>query len=91
MSTLSINEPRFQQALDSCVSALRRVAAYQLEEPIQRRLMELSGKKEFLNDEEHDELMGLVDFWQNRRNDQMAAQVALKLLEEAVPELVSDQ
>ena len=69
MSTLSTTEPRFQEAIDSRVSALRRLASYTLEPAIQRRLTELSEKKEFLNPEEHDELMDLVDFWEQRTID----------------------
>jgi hypothetical protein len=61
-----------------------------LEEPIQRRLIDLSERKEFLNQEEHDELMALVDFWQNRTNDKLAARVALKLLEDFELEPVSN-
>jgi hypothetical protein len=88
LATLSTTEPQFQEVLETCVLALRRMAEYELEEPIQRRLLDLSEKKEFLDEEEHDELMALVDFWQKRTNERLEAQVALKRLGELLPDMV---
>jgi hypothetical protein len=88
LATLSTTEPRFQETLETCVLALRRMAEYELEEPIKRRLLDLSEKKEFLDEKEHDELMALVDFWQKRTNERLEAQVALKRLGELLPDMV---
>jgi hypothetical protein len=65
------------------------MASYDFEEPIQKRLLELSENKESLNKAEREELTALVEFWQRRTIEKLEAQVALKLLGEVVPELVS--
>lgn len=88
MATVSTTKPPFKRAMDSCVSALRRMAAYELEEPIQKRLLELSENKEFLKKAEREELMALVEFWQKRTIEKLEAQVALKLLRQVLPDLV---
>ena len=74
--------------MGSCVSALRRMADYELEGPIQQRLLQLSENKEFLTHAERGELAALVDFWQKRTLEKLEAQVALKLLGEVIPEVV---
>lgn len=87
MPMLSTDEPRTREALDLCVSVLRRLASYQLEPGMERRLAKLSESKEFLGEAEHEELMELVEFTQERTVDKLAALVALKRLGELVPEL----
>ena len=67
--------------MSACVRALRRIANYQLEAPIAHRLHALSEQKEFLDSSEHDELMALVAFSQQRSIEKLEAQVALKGLE----------
>jgi hypothetical protein len=74
--------------MGTCVTALRRMATYELEAPIQQRLLELSENKEFLTRPERDELAALVDFWQKRTLEKLEAQVALKLLGDVLPEVV---
>jgi hypothetical protein len=64
------------------------MATYELEAPIQQRLLELSENKEFLTRPERDELAALVDFWQKRTLEKLEAQVALKLLGDVLPEVV---
>lgn len=89
MSTVSTAEPRVQLALSSCVSALRRMAGYELDVPIARRLQELSERKEFLEKDEHDELMALVAFAQQRTIEKLEDQVALNRLREILPDMVN--
>lgn len=88
MSTLSTVEPRFQSAISACVAALRRVADYRLEMPLDHRMQDLSERKEFLGDQEHEELMALLAFSQQRTIEKLEAQVALKQLGEILPEFV---
>jgi hypothetical protein len=89
LATRSTNQRQFKAALGSCVAALRRLAEYKLEKPIQRRLTELSENKEFLTRKEQIELRGLVTFWQKRTREKLEAQLALKLLGEVAPNLVA--
>lgn len=89
MVTLSASEPQLRSALHSTETALRRLAEYELEAPLARRLEELSERKEFLGEEEHAELMALVEFWRRRTVEKMEAKVALKELAEALPEMMS--
>lgn len=81
-------EPELESALTLCVGALRRVAEYELDPAINRRLQDLGERKEWLGDEEHDELMSLVAFTEQRTIDKLEAQLALKRLGEVVPQLL---
>jgi hypothetical protein len=65
------------------------MAAYELEPPIARRIEDLSERKEFLDSADHDELLALVHFAQQRTLERLEAQVALQRLREIVPELVN--
>ena len=88
MVTLSTSETQLRSALTSTVTALRRLANYELESPLARRLELLSERKEFLNEEEHAELLSLVEFARRRSIEKLEAQLALKQLHEIVPEMV---
>lgn len=80
--------PQFESALNRSVQALRRFATDELEPAIQRRMQDLSERKEFLSEAEHDELVSLVEFSERRTLERLEAQAALKQLGEFVPELV---
>lgn len=84
------SEPQFEFALSSCVSALRRVAQYELDPGIDRRMLELGERKEFLDESEHGLLMSLVEFSEKRSIEKLEAQAALKQLGECVPQVVDD-
>jgi hypothetical protein len=89
MSTISSNDPRVRKALQACVGTLRRLASYQLPPSIEQRLQALGEQKEFLDSAAHDELMALVAFSQQRTLEKLEAEVALRRLEEAFPEVVA--
>ena len=55
-----------RSALAPSVSALRRLARYKLEPSLSRRMQSLGERKEFLDKDEHDELLALVAFAQRR-------------------------
>lgn len=74
-------------ALHSCVSVLRRMANYELEPSLKQRMHELGERKEFLSAAEHDELLALVEFSENRTEEKLEAMTALRDLQEAVPTL----
>jgi hypothetical protein len=76
-------------ALNPAESALHRLAGYELEPAMARRPEALSDRKEFLTDEEHAELLGLVDFARRRTIEKLEAQIALKQLHQVAPEMVS--
>jgi hypothetical protein len=78
-----------RSALAPSVSALRRLARYKLEPPLDRRMHALGERKEFLGKEEHDELMALVNFAQRRSIEKLEAQVALKRLNELLPDVAA--
>lgn len=88
MPTLSTSEPQFQLAFSSCVAALKRMATYDLDPPLARRLQDLSERKEFLGSEEYEELMALVRFSQQRSVEKLEAQLALNRLGEILPEML---
>jgi hypothetical protein len=76
--------------LGSCIAALRRLAQYELDAALARRLEELSERKEFLDPAAHDELMALVHFTQQRTMEKLEAQLALNRLRTIIPDLVGD-
>ena len=82
------SEPRFEDALELCVGALWRMAEYELDDAVNRRMQQLGERKEFLNENEHAELMALVDFTERRTREKLDAQLALNRLGEILPELV---
>jgi hypothetical protein len=78
-----------RSALAPSVSALRRLARYKLEPPLERRMHALGERKEFLGKEEHDELVALVTFAQRRSVEKLEAQVALQRLNEILPDVAA--
>jgi len=86
----AILEPNRAEALRACRSALRRVANYQLDPELDRWMLEMGERKEFHNSSQHAELMSLVAFTQQRSLEKLEAQLALKRLESAYPDLADD-
>ncbi len=86
MATASTADLPRQSAVKACVSALRKIADYELEPSLQSRLADLGERKEFLSDAEHDELMALVDFTRKRTLESLEARRALDGLHNAFPE-----
>jgi hypothetical protein len=66
------------------------VANYQLDPELDRWMLEMGERKEFLNSSQHAELMSLVAFTQQRSLEKLEAQLALKRLESAYPDLADD-
>jgi hypothetical protein len=89
MSTLSLDAPNEAKALRSCRDALRRIAGYTIDPELDKRMLELGERKEFLDSAEHAELMVLVSFAQKRTLEKLEAEVALKRLESVYPDLGS--
>jgi hypothetical protein len=87
--TISPGDPRLQLALQACVQTLRRLATYELPAFLDLRLRELGEQKEFLDEAGHKELLALVAFSQERTQEKLEAQVALRRLQEVFPEAVS--
>ena len=79
--------PEFESALGRGVKALRQIAGYELEPGIQRRMLDLGERKEFLSEAEREELLALIDFSEHRTLESLEAQAALQLLGRMVPEL----
>ena len=88
MATVSTAEPKFRSALEACANALGRVADYELDPNLAKFLQELSERKEFLDPAQHDELMALVAFSQQRAIEKLEARAALKRLRELFPDLI---
>jgi len=80
------SQPKFRQALSLCVGALHRLANYELDPAMNRRMQELGERKEWLQEGEHGELLSLVAFSENRSLEKLEAQLALKRLGEFLPE-----
>lgn len=82
MTTAPAADPRLRGALDACASSLRKLAEYELEPPLERRLRWLGERKEFLGVEEHEELLALAEFARRRTLEAFEARLALKRLAE---------
>jgi hypothetical protein len=52
-------------------------------------MQSLGERKEFLNEEEHAELISMVEFSERRTREKLDAQLALKRLGALLPELVN--
>jgi hypothetical protein len=90
MATVSTEDPQFQRAIQACVVALRRMAGYEIDPSLDRRMQELGERKEFLSQEERLELLALVDFAHKRTIEKLEAQAALDRLRTALPGLLTD-
>lgn len=90
MTTISTQDPQFQSAIEACAVALRRMADYELNSTLSQRTHELGERKEYLSQEEHEELLALVDFTQKRAVEKLEAQTALSRLRAALPGLLSE-
>jgi hypothetical protein len=90
MATVSTEDPQFQLAIQVCTVALRRMADYELEPSLHRRMQALGERKEFLGQGEHEELLTLVDFAHKRTIEKLEAQAALDRLRAALPVVLSE-
>jgi len=86
MATVPTADSPLNAAVEACVSALRKIADYELEPSLQDRLLDLGERKEFLSQAEHDELMALVDFTRKRTLESLESKRALDRLHDFFPE-----
>ncbi len=89
MSATATAEPARRAAFATSSSALRRMAAYHLPPALDRRLLELSERKEALTLDERAELLAWVAFTQQQSLDKLEAEVALRRLADSFPELAA--
>ena len=82
------SEPGFEDALGLCVGTLQRLAQYELDDAVNRRMQRLGERKESLSAEEHAELLSLVSFSERRNRERLDARLALKSLGAVLPGLV---
>lgn len=87
MSAAAPAEPAWQNALEASVAALRRVADYALDPALDRRVLDLGERKEFLSPDEHQELLAWVGFTEQRALDKFTAERALRRLLALRPDL----
>jgi hypothetical protein len=90
MITVSTADPQFQSAIHACAVALHRMAVYELDPLLHKRMHELGERKEFLTPEEHEELLVLVDFVHKRTIEKLEARTALTQLRTVLPDVLSD-
>jgi hypothetical protein len=90
MITVSTADPQFQSAIQACAVALHKMADYELDPLLQKRIHELGERKEFLSAEEHEELLALVDFVHKRTIEKLEAQTALSRLRTVLPDMLAD-
>jgi hypothetical protein len=86
MSAPGIAEPT-GPATRAALTTLRRVAAYRLPPALDRRLLDLGEREESLTPDERDELLAWVAFAEERSVEKAQAEVALRRLVDAFPEL----
>ena len=88
MAATSSADARVQTALQHGVRALERVAHYSLPVALDRRMQELGERKEYLGAAEHEELLALVTFTQERTLEKLQAELALRELQTLLPDEV---
>ena len=89
MATIIPTDPQLATALQPCIQSLRRLAGYQLPASLDQKMQDLGERKEFLSPGEHDELLALVEFAQQRTVEKLEAGVALQRLHALFPDLVN--
>jgi hypothetical protein len=87
VATASGPESDLKSALRASYEALHEVASYQPHPDIAERMQDLGERKAFLCEAEHKELMALVNFAQRRTVEKLRAELALKQIQAACPEL----
>ena len=87
MSAGGTTELAGRAAVASSAATLRRVAAYVLPPALDRRVLDLGERKESLTADERAELLAGVAFTQQRSIEKVEAEVALRRVAEAFPEL----
>ena len=76
MASPTTTEPAWNDALESSVAALRRVAGYNLDPALDHRILELGERKEMLTAAERSELLAWVAFTQQRSLERLEAERA---------------
>lgn len=76
-------------AARAALATLRRVAAYRLPPALDRRVLDLGERKESLTPAERDELLAWVAFAQERSIEKAQAELALRRLAAAFPDLAA--
>lgn len=84
---MSFDTGRLRSTLQICERALRRVADYRLDPVLDQRLRDLGERKEWLSAAQHEELLALVVYTQQRTLDKLEAEAALRDLQNACMEL----
>jgi hypothetical protein len=59
---------------------------YRMPPALDRQMLELGERKEFISPEEHEQLMALVEFSEERSAQNLEAELALKQLQTLFPE-----
>ena len=78
---------RLRSVLQNCQRALRRVSDSRLDPALDQRMRDLGERKEWLSAAEHNELLALLAFTQQRTLEKLEAEVALRDLLAASAEL----
>lgn len=86
MTPATLADSHVQAALRHGVHALQRVANYALPAALDRRLQQLGENKEYLEAAEHEELLALVTFTQERTLEKLQAELALRELRALLPD-----
>ncbi len=89
MSVLSTTNPQLRAAVHTCAQTLRRLAEYTLPPALDRHMRELGERKEFLSPAEHEQLLALVTFTEQRTLEKLQAELALKELQSLFPDEAS--
>jgi hypothetical protein len=86
MSAVSTTDPQLQAAVQNSMRALRRVAGYTLPPTLDRYIRELGERKESLSPAEHEQLLALVSFTEQRTLEKLQAELALRQLQTFFPD-----
>jgi hypothetical protein len=89
VSTGATIEPTRNKAISTSASALRRMASYVLPAELDRRILNLGERKKDLTEDERAELLAWVQFTQERSIEKHEAQLALRELAHAFPDVPS--
>jgi len=87
MSASTTIAPSARAALATSTAALKRLAGYILPSALDRRILDLGERKESLTPDERAELLAWVAFTQQRSEEKLEAELALRKLADVFPDL----
>jgi len=88
MAVVSEFEPAQESAIVASADALKQKADYVLPKSIDKLILELGERKDSLTPDEREELLSWIEFAQDKTLEKVTAELALRQLRRAFPQIL---